>query len=55
MILLLWLQEKFTEFLQAIFSFEKVRYTNIDELCTDIVARLEEMYNVVMQRLDSPI
>jgi hypothetical protein len=48
-------KDKFTEFLQAIFSFEKVRYTNIDDLCVDILIRLEEMYSVVMDRLNSPI
>jgi len=45
-------QEKFLEFLEALFSFEKVRYTSLDDLAADVVIRMEEMRDSVLEKLD---
>ena len=49
--LCIFFKEKFLNFLQAIFSFDRVRYTTLDELSADVLLRLEEMHTVVMERL----
>jgi len=44
-------KDKFLEFLQALFSFDKVRYSTLDDLAHDVVVKMEEMHTVIMQRL----
>lgn len=46
------LQDKFLEFLEALYSFEKVRYTSLDELATDVIKRMEELHSELMKRME---
>lgn len=45
-------QDKFLEFLEALYSFDKVRYTSLDELATDVIKRMEELHSILMKKME---
>jgi len=44
-------QDKFLEFLDAVYSFDKVRYTTLEDLAQDVMTKLELMHTQIMARI----
>ncbi|ODN02284.1 Protein FAM73B [Orchesella cincta] len=50
-----YFKDKFLEFLEALYSFDKVRYTSLDELATDVLKRMEELHSDLMRRMSDDV
>jgi len=44
-------KDKFLEFLNAIFSFDQVRYTTLDELAADVMKKLQLMHSHISRKI----